>query len=70
MRAWKIWEPKGWVYRENEEQNSIDTQKQHKKIRLLIEAKHGEEKLKAKVEEIAAKHRATGTAPKKIFNCF
>ncbi|TYK22939.1 remorin [Cucumis melo var. makuwa] len=36
--------------------------------KAVIEAKRGEEKLKA--EEIAAKHRATGTAPKKIFGCF
>lgn len=36
--------------------------------RAEIEAKRGEDKLKA--EEIAAKHRATGTAPKKILGCF
>ncbi|XP_038875881.1 remorin-like isoform X2 [Benincasa hispida] len=33
-----------------------------------IEAKRGEEKIKA--EEIAAKYRSTGTAPKKILGCF
>ncbi|KAG6574175.1 hypothetical protein SDJN03_28062, partial [Cucurbita argyrosperma subsp. sororia] len=36
--------------------------------KAVIEAKRGEEKLKA--EEIAAKYRATGTAPKKILGCF
>lgn len=36
--------------------------------RAEIEAKRGEEILKA--EEIAAKYRATGTAPKKILSCF
>lgn len=34
----------------------------------MIEAKRGEERLK--VEEIAAKHRATGTTPKKTVGCF
>jgi len=36
--------------------------------RAEIEAKRGEEILKA--EEVAAKYRATGTAPKKLFSCF
>lgn len=36
--------------------------------RAMIEAKRGEDLLKA--EEIAAKYRATGTAPKKILGCF
>ncbi|GKU89332.1 hypothetical protein SLEP1_g3483 [Rubroshorea leprosula] len=36
--------------------------------RAIIEAQRGEELLKA--EEAAAKYRATGTAPKKIFGCF
>ncbi|RWW71869.1 hypothetical protein BHE74_00020359, partial [Ensete ventricosum] len=36
--------------------------------RILVEAKHGEELLKA--EETAAKYRATGQAPKKGFSCF
>ncbi|KAL6985621.1 hypothetical protein U1Q18_018997 [Sarracenia purpurea var. burkii] len=35
-----------------------------KEMRALIEAKRGEDLLKA--EEIAAKHRATGTGPKKL----
>ncbi|XP_020549033.1 remorin-like isoform X2 [Sesamum indicum] len=36
--------------------------------RAIIEAKRGEDLLKA--EEIAAKYRATGTAPKKLLGCF
>ncbi|CAL5192643.1 unnamed protein product [Lathyrus oleraceus] len=36
--------------------------------RAVIEAKRGEEVLK--VEEMAAKYRATGTTPKKIVGCF
>ena len=36
--------------------------------RATVEAKRGEETLKA--EELAAKFRATGTTPKKAFGCF
>lgn len=36
--------------------------------KAMIEAKKGEDLLKA--EEIAAKYRATGTAPKKLFGLF
>lgn len=36
--------------------------------RAVIEAMRGEDLLKA--EETAAKYRATGTAPKKLFGCF
>lgn len=36
--------------------------------RAMVEAKRGEDLLKA--EEIAAKYRATGTAPKKLLGCF
>jgi hypothetical protein len=36
--------------------------------KAMIEAKKGEELLKA--EEVAAKYRATGTAPKKLFGLF
>ncbi|XP_077223522.1 remorin-like [Tasmannia lanceolata] len=36
--------------------------------RAMVEAKHGEELLKA--EEVAAKYRATGLAPKKLLGCF
>ncbi|KAI3471127.1 hypothetical protein Pfo_027790 [Paulownia fortunei] len=36
--------------------------------RAMVEARRGEDLLKA--EEIAAKYRATGTAPKKLLGCF
>ncbi|KAK4436304.1 Remorin [Sesamum alatum] len=36
--------------------------------RAMIEAKRGEDLLKA--EEMSAKYRATGTAPKKLLGCF
>ena len=36
--------------------------------RAVIEAKRGEDLLKA--EEMAAKYRATGTGPKKLLGCF
>lgn len=36
--------------------------------RAIVEAKRGEEVLKA--EESAAKYRATGLYPKKVFGCF
>lgn len=42
--------------------------KEAEEKRAIIEAKRGEELLKA--EETAAKYRATGTAPKKLLSCF
>ncbi|KAL1555090.1 remorin-like isoform X2 [Salvia divinorum] len=42
--------------------------KQAEEKRALIEAKRGEDLLKA--EEISAKYRATGTGPKKLLGCF
>ncbi|MCI93247.1 remorin family protein [Trifolium medium] len=42
--------------------------KQAEEKKAIIEAKKGEDLLKA--EETAAKYRATGTAPKKLFGCF
>jgi hypothetical protein len=42
--------------------------KQAEEKRAIVEAQKGEQILKA--EEIAAKHRATGTIPKKFFGCF
>jgi hypothetical protein len=42
--------------------------KQAEEKRAIVEAQKGEQILKA--EEIAAKHRATGTIPKKLFGCF
>lgn len=42
--------------------------KEAEEKRALIEAKRGEDVLKA--EEMAAKYRATGTGPKKLLGCF
>lgn len=42
--------------------------KEAEEKRAMVEARRGEEVLKA--EEMAAKYRATGLAPKKIFGCF
>ncbi|PON66411.1 Remorin [Trema orientale] len=42
--------------------------KEAEERRAVIEAKRGEDVLKA--EETAAKYRATGTAPKKLLGCF
>ncbi|KAE9595536.1 putative remorin [Lupinus albus] len=42
--------------------------KQAEEKRAMVEAKRGEEFLKA--EELAAKFRATGTTPKKHIGCF
>ncbi|XXG45285.1 hypothetical protein AAC387_Pa02g0407 [Persea americana] len=42
--------------------------KEAEEKRAMVEAKRAEEMLKA--EEMAAKYRATGLAPKKLFGCF
>jgi hypothetical protein len=42
--------------------------KEAEERRAMVEAKRGEEVLKA--EEMAAKYRATGHAPKKLIGCF
>ena len=42
--------------------------KEAEEKRATVEAKRGEEMLKA--EELAARFRATGTTPKKAFGCF
>ncbi|KAI8564791.1 hypothetical protein RHMOL_Rhmol03G0209700 [Rhododendron molle] len=42
--------------------------KEAEEKRAIIEARRGEDLLKA--EELAAKYRATGTAPKKLLGCF
>ena len=42
--------------------------KEAEEKRAMVEAKRGEEVLKA--EEMAAKYRATRLTPKKIFGCF
>ncbi|CAL0300720.1 unnamed protein product [Lupinus luteus] len=49
--------------------NKIATiHKEAEEKRAIIEAKKGEDLLKA--EELAAKYRATGTEPKKLLGCF
>ncbi|TKY45169.1 Remorin protein [Spatholobus suberectus] len=49
--------------------NKIATiHKEAEEKRAIVEAKKGEDLLKA--EETAAKYRATGTAPKKLLGCF
>ncbi|KAK1265770.1 hypothetical protein QJS04_geneDACA015316 [Acorus gramineus] len=42
--------------------------KEAEEKRAMVEAKRGEELLKA--EEVAAKYRASGLAPKKLVGCF
>lgn len=42
--------------------------KQAEEKKAMVEAKRGEEFLKA--EEMAAKYRATGQTPKKLLGCF
>lgn len=42
--------------------------KEAEERRAMVEAKRGEEFLKA--EEMAAKYRATGQTPKKLLGCF
>lgn len=42
--------------------------KEAEEKKAMVEAKRGEDVLKA--EELAAKYRATGTTPKKIFGFF
>jgi len=42
--------------------------KEAEEKKAIVEAKRGEDLLKA--EEIAAKYRATGTTPKKLFKMF
>ena len=42
--------------------------KEAEEKRAMVEARRGEEILKA--EEMAAKYRATGHAPKKLLGCF
>ncbi|KAL3837698.1 hypothetical protein ACJIZ3_022289 [Penstemon smallii] len=46
----------------------VHVHKEAEEKRAIIEAKRGEDLLKA--EEFAAKYRATGTGPKKLLGCF
>lgn len=61
-------EKKKAEYGEKMKNKIVLVHKQAEEKRAMVEAKRGEEILKA--EEIAAKHRATGTTPKKAFGCF
>lgn len=45
-----------------------DIHKMAEEKRAVVEVKRGEDILK--VEEVGAKFRASGTIPKKFFNCF
>ncbi|KAF8052837.1 hypothetical protein N665_1502s0016 [Sinapis alba] len=53
---------------ENSKKASVEAELKKIEKRAMTEAKRGEEILKA--EEMAAKYRATGTAPTKSFGCF
>ncbi|XP_010519485.1 PREDICTED: remorin-like isoform X2 [Tarenaya hassleriana] len=55
-------------YAEKMKNKIAEIQREAQEKRAMIEARRGEEVLKA--EELAAKYGATGTAPKKLFGCF
>ncbi|CAN7099287.1 hypothetical protein HID58_022234 [Brassica napus] len=55
-------------YAEQMKNKIVQIHKEAEEKRAMTEAKRGEEILKA--EEMAAKYRATGTAPTKLFGCF
>ncbi|CAN8254866.1 unnamed protein product [Cochlearia groenlandica] len=55
-------------YAEQMKNKIAQTHKEAEEKRAMIEAKRGEDVLKA--EEMAAKYRATGTAPTKLYGCF
>ncbi|CAH8392167.1 unnamed protein product [Eruca vesicaria subsp. sativa] len=55
-------------YAEQMKNKIAQIHKEAEEKRAMTEAKRGEEILKA--EEMAAKYRATGTAPTKLFGCF
>lgn len=55
-------------YAEKMKNKLAEIHKQAEEKRAAVEAIRGEEKLKA--EEMAAKYRATGNAPKKFLGCF
>ncbi|KAG9137409.1 hypothetical protein Leryth_026803 [Lithospermum erythrorhizon] len=61
-------EKKKAEYIEKMKNRIAEVHKSAEERRADIEAKKGEDVLKA--EEIAAKYRATGTAPKKLLGCF
>ncbi|KAI7995676.1 hypothetical protein LOK49_LG11G02618 [Camellia lanceoleosa] len=55
-------------YTEKMKNKAAEIHKAAEEKRAMIEAKRGEDVLK--VEEVAAKFRATGNTPKKFFGCF
>lgn len=61
-------EKKKAEYAEQMKNKAALVHKEAEEKRAMIEAKRGEELLKA--EEMAAKHRATGHVPKKVLGCF
>ena len=61
-------EKKKAVYGEKMKNKVAAIHKQAEEKRAMVEAKKGEELLKA--EETAAKHRATGVVPKATCGCF
>ena len=61
-------EKKKAEYAEKMRNKIAEIHRQAEEKRAMVEAKRGEEVLKA--EEIAAKYRATGQTPKKLLGCF
>ena len=61
-------EKKKAEYAEKMKNKVAEIHKAAEEKRAIIEAQKGEEILKA--EECAAKYRATGGTPKKVFACF
>ncbi|XP_028082071.1 remorin 1.4-like [Camellia sinensis] len=55
-------------YTEKMKNKAAEIHKAAEEKRAMIEAKRGEDVLK--VEEVAAKFRATGNTPKRFFGCF
>ncbi|MBA0717715.1 hypothetical protein Golax_005507 [Gossypium laxum] len=61
-------EKKKAEYAETMKNKVASIHKEAEEKRAMVEAKRGEEVLKA--EEVAAKYRATGQSPKKLLGCF
>lgn len=61
-------EKKKAEYAEKMRNKAAMIHKEAEEKRAMVEAKKGEELLKA--EEMAAKYRATGHSPKKVMGCF
>ena len=61
-------EKKKAEYAEKMKNKAAIIHKQAEEKKAMVEAKRGEEVLKA--EEMSAKYRATGHTPKKLMGCF